>query len=124
LGEKIVSTELILLSQCSSYSFLGGTDSAYFDLRPNDLLKYEIIRWSRSKGLKNYVLGGGAAPSDGIERYKRSFAPFGRVDFFTGQRVLMPETYEQLVDLRDARDPLSNADLAVTKFFPAYRRPS
>ncbi|MDT0193797.1 GNAT family N-acetyltransferase [Arthrobacter sp. AB6] len=124
LDENIVSTELVLLSHDTSYSFLGGTDSSYFDLRPNDLLKYEIIRWSRSKGLKHFVLGGGAAPNDGIERYKRSFAPSGNVDFLTGQRILMPQAYEQLVLRREAESSASDARDTDHAFFPAYRRPA
>jgi hypothetical protein len=124
LENEIVSTELILVSQNSSYSFLGGTDSSYFDLRPNDFLKYEIIRWSKSRGLKNFVLGGGATPNDGIERYKRSFAPSGSVDFRTGQRILMPEAYAQLVALKEAQLASDGALASKTEFFPAYRRPS
>jgi lipid II:glycine glycyltransferase (peptidoglycan interpeptide bridge formation enzyme) len=124
LEDEIVSTELILVSQSSSYSFLGGTDSSYFDLRPNDFLKYEIIRWSKSRGLKNFVLGGGAAPNDGIERYKRSFAPSGTVDFHTGHRILMPDAYEQLVALREVELSSDKELASKTEFFPAYRRPS
>lgn len=124
LDENIVSTELVLLSHDVSYSFLGGTDSSYFDLRPNDLLKYEIIRWSRSKSLKHFVLGGGAAPNDGIERYKRAFAPSGNVDFLTGQRIFMLEAYEKLVLRREAASSASNTRDTDQAFFPAYRRPA
>ncbi len=42
--EKIVSTELVLLSRKYIYSFLGGTDPRYFSVRPNDLLKHAIVK--------------------------------------------------------------------------------
>ena len=37
-GEQIVSTELLLLSPDTVYSFLGGTLPDFFEMRPNDLL--------------------------------------------------------------------------------------
>jgi hypothetical protein len=121
---RIISTELVLVSERSVYSFLGGTDDAAFDLRPNDLLKHEIIRWARSNGKSSFVLGGGAAPGDGIERYKRSLAPDGAVDFFTGQRVLQPEIYEGLV--RERKKQFAEADVEwpeSSAYFPEYRMP-
>lgn len=121
-NDKIISTELALVSERSVYSFLGGTDREAFDLRPNDFLKSELIRWARLNEKQYFVLGGGATPADGIERYKRSFAPNGAVDFLTGQRILRPDVYEQLaqagqprLDVNDALKP-SKSD-----FFPAYR---
>ena len=56
---KIVSTELVIYGAENVYSYLGGTDRDFFDVRPNDFLKYEIIKWAKDKGLKNFVLGGG-----------------------------------------------------------------
>jgi hypothetical protein len=122
LNGAIVSTELVLVSERSVYSFLGGTDSSAFAFRPNDLLKHEVIRWARGRAKDWFVLGGGATPEDGIERYKRSFAPDGAVDFFTGQRVLAPTTYEELVAERKSQ--LASLGIPwpdATSFFPAYR---
>ncbi|MEI7668259.1 MAG: GNAT family N-acetyltransferase, partial [Erysipelotrichaceae bacterium] len=71
---KIISTELVLYGTENCYSFLGGTSSEYFSLRPNDFLKYEIIKWAKNKGLKRFVLGGGYTENDGIFKFKKSFA--------------------------------------------------
>lgn len=122
-GGKIVSAELILVSELAVYSFLGGTDDESFELRPNDLLKYEVIRWARSKGKTSYVLGGGALPNDGIERYKRSFAPNGVVDFMTGQRILQPYAYRRLVEARHAKSSSTRDEPMVgeSAYFPKYR---
>lgn len=57
-GEKIISTELVLDGASNCYSYLGGTDSEYFYTRVNASLKYEIIKWAKEKGLKDFVLGG------------------------------------------------------------------
>jgi lipid II:glycine glycyltransferase (peptidoglycan interpeptide bridge formation enzyme) len=67
---KIISTELVIYGAKNCYSYLGGTDRDYFDQRPNDFLKYEVIKWAKEKGLKNFVLGGGYGSDDGIFQYK------------------------------------------------------
>ncbi|MFC9335674.1 GNAT family N-acetyltransferase [Arthrobacter sp. NPDC057009] len=119
--DKIISSELVLVSKDSAYSFLGGTDKDAFDLRPNDYLKYEIIRWAKSQGKQHFVLGGGASPGDGIERYKRSFAPDGSVDFITGQRILLPDVYNEL-SRRSQTDATEGELPTAPAFFPEYRR--
>ena len=113
LDDKVVSSELVLLSEQSGYSFLGGTDSDAFDTRPNDLLKWELILRLKEEGKRRFVLGGGYRPDDGIFKYKRSFAPHGLVPFFVGRRVLQPELYEQLIERAGRGDD--------PEFFPAYR---
>ena len=111
--DRVVSSELVLLSERNAYSFLGGTDSDAFNLRPNDLLKHEVILWMKDAGKSRFVLGGGYEADDGIFRYKRSFAPHGLVPFFIGRRVLQPELYRELTERTGAGAP---------DFFPAYRR--
>lgn len=111
---KIISTELVMYDAENCYSYLGGTDREYFDLRPNDFLKYEIIRWAKDKGLKNFVLGGGYGADDGIFNYKQSLAPNGVVDFYIGRKIFDKVAYEKLVALR-------KGDTLNEKFFPLYR---
>lgn len=120
---RVVSTELVLGSALTLYSYLGGTDRSAFDLRPNDLLKCEVIRWGQEHGRWNFVLGGGYAADDGIFRYKRAFAPRGLLPYSVGTRVLDERTYDQLVGAHRARGrrrlPGWEPDPA---FFPAYRQ--
>lgn len=113
-GGRVVSSELVLVSAETVYSFLGGTDRDAFELRPNDLLKYELILWAREAGKRRFVLGGGYREDDGIFRYKRSFAPRGLTPFFVGQRVLEPELYRELTE--------HCGDGVAPDYFPAYRR--
>ena len=113
--DRVVSSELVLLSERSGYSFLGGTDSDAYDVRPNDLLKWELILRLKEQGKRRFVLGGGYRDDNGIFRYKRSFAPDGLVPFFVGRRILQPELYRELT---------ARAGADATDFFPAYRAPS
>ena len=108
----VISSELVLVSADTVYSYLGGTRVEAFPYRPNDLLKYEIIRWAREQGKKRFVLGGGVSPGDGIERYKRAFFPDGSLPFKTGQRILLPEVYRRLVD---------GSTAVRAGYFPEYR---
>lgn len=109
IGGKVVSCELVLLSDRNAYSFLGGTDMSAYASRPNDFLKIEIMRWCRNQGIDDFVLGGGATPGDGIERYKRAFAPGGARAFRTLQLVLDADA-EQTMSRGYERG-----------YFPAYR---
>lgn len=111
---KIVSTELVLYGAENAYSYLGGTDRAYFDLRPNDFLKFEIIKWAKEKGLKNFVLGGGYGTDDGIYQYKLSLAPKGVYDFYIGRNIFNQEIYDMLTSLR-------KSDEISLNYFPLYR---
>lgn len=114
---KIISTELILVSEQSVYSFLGGTSEDAFDKRPNDLLKYEVMVWAAKQGKKNFVLGGGYAPGDGIFKYKRAFAPDGCVPFRIGRRILNQPVYDTLVREKSSE----NSSDVPAGYFPAYR---
>lgn len=114
---KIISTELVIYGAENAYSYLGGTNRDYFDLRPNDFLKYEIIKWAKEKGLKNFVLGGGYGADDGIFQYKTCLAPNGIVDFYIGRKVFDKSGYDKLTELR-AKD---NPDCLSSGYFPKYR---
>lgn len=121
-GGEVISTELVLISAENVYSFLGGTDADSFANRPNDLLKFEIIKWAKRIGKTRFVLGGGAAAGDGIEKYKKAFAPDGAHQFRTGQRVLAPETNHQLVTLRKLEFLAAGLEWPESSpFFPQYR---
>ena len=121
LGERIASTELVLVGATHTYSFLGGTRAEAFTLRPNDLLKHAIIEWSRAHGKEAFVLGGGYTPDDGIFRYKKAFAPTGVVPFDTGRRTYDESASSKLVERRRHTQP----DWSPAEgFFPTYRAPS
>lgn len=120
-----ISSELILISEESIYSFLGGTDENYFDKRPNDFLKFEALNWARNQGKKHYILGGGYSLEDGIFQYKKGFFPNDVVDFYTGRKILNKKVYDQLVskasNFRLAED-LDKLDIENDTFFPLYNK--
>jgi hypothetical protein len=114
---QVVSTEIVLYGGENCYSFLGGTNREFFNLRPNEFLKYEVIKWAKENGFKNYVLGGGYGVDDELFKYKKYFAPNGVCDFYIGKKIFDQEKYAKLVAIRKAE-----AGFDITgSFFPEYR---
>lgn len=121
-GAAVVSSELVLVSATRVYSFLGGTESSAYGLRPNDLIKHEIVTWAKGRGLDQYVLGGGFRRDDGIFRYKRSFAPRGLLPFRVGRRVHRPDVYVRLIEARREHErALGREWTPPPDYFPEYR---
>lgn len=118
---RLISADLLLNGGDTSYYFLGGTDESAYAVRPNDFVKWEVMGWLRQAGYRHYVLGGGVSSGDGLERYKRGFAPEGGVTFLTGERVFAASVYERLSAARSQKLADNGLD-ADEGFFPAYRQ--
>lgn len=120
-----IAAELLLVSDDSIYSFLGGTISDYFDKRPNDLLKFEVINWARENKIKYFILGGGYGADDGIYKYKKSFFPNDSVTYYTGRKILNDELYSKLLDIHNEERKKSKVEELLIddkSFFPLYRK--
>lgn len=115
---KICSTELVLHSEKYAYSFLGGTLNEYYEFRPNDFLKNEIIRWCNENGKERFILGGGYHKDDGIYKYKKCFTSDPDVPFYIGKHIFDEEVYNRMVEIRKSSD--NNFDENNT-YFPKYR---
>jgi len=123
--DRIVSSELILISNDCIFSFLGGTDENYFDKRPNDFLKFEMINWARENNIKYYVLGGGYGYEDGIYKYKKSFFPNDIVKYCTGRKIVNTEAYNELFEMNNSyrrEKGLETLNFDDTSFFPLYNK--
>tara|TARA_Y100000590_G_C15713375_1_gene1011050 strand:- start:593 stop:1642 length:1050 start_codon:yes stop_codon:yes gene_type:complete len=98
VNDKIISCELILLSEYYCHSFFGGTLEKYRELCPNTLLKREIIRFLNKEERYHYfLLGGGVSPNDGIYRYKNGFAPSGVFKSYIGGTIYDLKNYQELL---------------------------
>jgi len=121
---EVISAELVLFGKENMYSYLGGTINEYYKMRPNDFLKWEIIKWGHEQNIKNFVLGGGYSDNDGIFRYKRSLAPNGVGRFYSGQRIINIEKYDELVCRRNeslVRKGGTAVNAKTESYFPLYR---
>lgn len=105
LNDRPVSTELILLSPETGYSFLGGTLEEAFPFRPNHLLKHELILQLKRMGKRHYCIGGGQAINDDLFRYKKTFDVNGVYPFFIGTKVHNKNIYNELCDEWEKKNP-------------------
>ncbi|QFZ55888.1 GNAT family N-acetyltransferase [Oceanihabitans sp. IOP_32] len=122
-----ISTELILTSNNTLYSYLGGTIMDYFSLRPNDFLKVEVMKWARLQHFKYYVLGGGREDFDNLYKYKKSFFPNDDdLVFYTGRKIINKAVYNELDKITNDEIGLDDGGLEKKGrkigFFPAYRK--
>lgn len=125
LQERVISAQLLLLSGSTIYSFLSGTDAAYFKLRPAELLKHKIIAWGHDKGYKSFVIGGGLKANDGLFQFKQKFEPRGLVGFHVRRVVWNREQYDLLVAARERWElEQGRTWRPEPDFFPIYRADS
>jgi len=120
---KPVSGELIIVHSETIYGFLGGTLAEYFQYRPNDFLRVEIIDWARKTGKKEYILGGGRADGDGLYKSKKSLFPKDEdVLFYTGRKTINNEIYNQMNSMVVSYVLDTEEDVESSGFFPMYRK--
>jgi hypothetical protein len=100
--KKLISCELVLTNGYNSYSFLGGTDSEYFYVRPNDFLKHCIINDLKTNKGINFCLGGG---TEGIFHFKESFCKSGVAAFYIGKKIHNPSVYDEVVAQWETKYP-------------------
>jgi hypothetical protein len=116
-GERIIAAGLFLRSPEFVHYHLGGSDPDFLELRPNNLLFFEAMKWGCSLGCSALHLGGGYTADDDLFRFKAGFSPL-RARFCVGKRVHDEEAYRRAAAAREAYGPLAREG-----FFPAYRAP-
>ncbi|GAA4282100.1 NeuD/PglB/VioB family sugar acetyltransferase [Gaetbulibacter aestuarii] len=119
-----ISTELLIINDDIIFSFLGGTISEYFSMRPNDFLKIEVIKWAIENDLKYYALGGGRKNGDSLYQYKKSFFPNDDdVMFYTGRKIINKKVYSQLMKthINDSKTIDQNYK-DPDEYFPLYNK--
>ena len=114
--DKIISTELVLYSSDFAHSYLGGTLSEFFQYRPNNLLKHEIILDCKNRGIKYFILGGGYSANDGLFNYKLTFNPMGIRSFYIGKKIHNSSIYKNLI-----KEIFKEEEMENVNYFPLYR---
>lgn len=119
---KPISTELIIHQDDAIIAFLGGTDKNYFDCRPNDFLRVEVIKWAIKNGKSFYILGGGIKNGDGLYRHKKAMFPKDEdLIYYTGRKIINQAIYGKLCYRANQYfDEILEHQLKY-HFFPFYR---
>ena len=119
---RVVSTELQLISQTHTYAFLGGTTEKGLSHRANTALRHRTNVWGSENGKSHMVFGGSHRDNDGLFAYKKRFAPHSVRMFQVGTRIFNPDQYVRLIELRRVWAAGQGELWAPSEgFFPAYR---
>ena len=119
---RVVSTELQLISQAHTYAFLGGTSERGLSLKANTALRHATNVWGSEHGKRYMVFGGSHRENDGLFSYKKRFAPQSLRMFRVGTRVVCPDRYKLLIEQRQVWAGEQGHEWAPPEgFFPAYR---
>lgn len=121
--EKVIASKLVLVTKDHLFPFLGGSDSTYFDLNPNQLLDKEIFYWGIDHQKKSCVLGGGYdGQADGVFQYKKKFAPFGIAPYKIGKHIFDKNVYQSMCEKRKQYNVSNGKTWMIDgRFFPEYR---
>jgi Acetyltransferase (GNAT) domain len=118
-GDNVVAGASVFHANGLVNNFLSASDSDSAQLAPNNLMFYEVIRWAKRRGYRWYNLGGGYRPDDGVMRFKMNYSQH-TADFYTYQKIHLPDAYECLVQEWRHAAPPTNKEQG-SAFFPLYR---
>ncbi len=116
-----IAQYLIIHAHQTVYYHFGGSSKAYFDMRPNNLLMYEVAMWAKDQGYRWFHLGGGYMPDDSLYRFKSGFSK-DNAWLYTYGLVHDEARYARLCEMRDDWDLAHGIIKSENDFFPAYRK--
>lgn len=96
---KIIGFRFFLLFSGLLYDWYAGSDDAYYDKYPNDVLPWAIIKWGSEKGYHTFDFGGAGHPREkyGVRDYKMKFGGkvvnYGRYLFVQRPLVYYPAKF-------------------------------
>jgi CelD/BcsL family acetyltransferase involved in cellulose biosynthesis len=114
---QIIGAILYTHDDDNIYSYLGGADAEFQEMRPTNAMVYDTIRWGAAHGKKRLILGGGYRPDDGIFRFKSGFSKYV-ARFSTYREIHLFEDYRALETQWCEH---YYCDQLETEYFPSYR---
>lgn len=105
-----ISSAIFLYDGNYIHYHLSGNDYKYTSLGANSLIIYEVAKWGKEHGKKEFHLGG--ATQDSLFNFKKSFTKNGILDYYVGMRVRDEKMYNILIQLKGRNN---------NGYFPEYR---
>ena len=96
---EIIGGAIILHNNQNAHYHLSSCKSEYFNLGPNNFLRYNIILDLKKKNLKAINFGGGKTnnTNDTLLTFKQKFSP-NSLWFYIGKLVFNKKKYDQIID--------------------------
>ncbi|QCR31973.1 GNAT family N-acetyltransferase [Lysinibacillus sp. SGAir0095] len=113
-----IAMAIILISNQQLHYHLSALNRDFSELRPMNILLYEVACWGLNNGYKTFHLGGGlGSREDNLYAFKRSFNKNSNSVFKIGKKIFSERDYEMLLQIRrEEPDFVLNEN-----YFPAYR---
>lgn len=117
---QMVAASIFFYGNGSMHYHLSANLVEYRTFAPTNLILYEAANWGREKGLKALHLGGGVGVEDSLFHFKKQFNKNGRIGFFIGRNIFLPEKYEELLYIRKHENPEFDMN---NSYYIQYRKP-
>lgn len=123
LDDKVIAAYFLIHAYSIAYYHFGASDERFFNTRATSLLMAESILYLKSKGFKNYHLGGGvtANPKDSLLQFKLGFTKT-TAPLFSYHRVINQKLYEQLNLAKFKYEQDNHLEIVNPNYFPLYKR--
>jgi Acetyltransferase (GNAT) domain len=118
-GVTVSSTLLMQHGQRLHYH-LTGSDPMDARMGSNNLMLWTATQFAVEHGIRQFHLGGGVNPGDGLFRFKRTFG--GReLEYRVSGLIIDAERYQARAQRRDMACAVPTDTTVTRQFFPAYR---
>ena len=118
--DKMIAASIFFYNDKYMHYHLSGSLTESRTFAPTNLLLYSAANWGREKGIKALHLGGGVGIEDGLFHFKKQFNKNGRIRFYIGRNIFMPDKYQELLTKRNEINP--EFDMKNT-YYIQYRKP-
>lgn len=118
--DKMIAASIFFYDDKYMHYHLSGSLTESRTFAPTNLLLYSAANWGREKGIKSLHLGGGVGIEDGLFHFKKQFNKNGRIGFYIGRNIFMPNIYQKLLIKRNEIDPEFDMD---NTYYIQYRKP-
>lgn len=117
--DKIISMSIMIFANGRMNYHLSGSDMAYRNLAPTNLLLYKAALWGCEQGFKTFHLGGGVGSGeDSLYKFKEAFNKNSNCRFSVGKQIFDYNRYKELVELKKFFVPDFSGQ---SGYFPLYR---
>lgn len=116
----VVSSALLMRHDQVLHYHLSGSSVDDARMGSNNLMIWTATQFAIHHGLRQFHLGGGVGPADGLFKFKRSFG--GReLKYAVSGLIIDPDAYQGQVELRAKECDTTSDELLAANYFPAYR---
>ena len=117
---NMIAASIFFYKNKSMHYHLSANLVEFRTFAPTNLILYVASNWGRDMGMSTLHLGGGVGIEDSLFHFKKQFNKNGRVGFYIGRSIFMPDKYNYLLEERKNLEEGFEKD---NQYFIQYRKP-